>query len=456
MAKILIVDDEHAICESLDMFLLEKGHQVQKATNAAKGIERFKQFRPEIVILDIRLPDLSGLEVLERMVDIYPDVKVIMITAYQDMETTIEAMKKGAFDYIRKPLDVDEIEKAVERALRIIKVDRETPCVDKPHRAEEAGVIIGRSDKMIDIFKTIGLLCQNHATILIQGETGTGKELIARVIHRNGLNRNEPFIVLDCSSVVETLLESELFGHEKGAFTGATSRKTGKIEQAAKGTLFLDEVAELPLNLQGKLLGFLQRREYTRVSGQETLQSRCRIIAACNCDLSERVRQGKFKEDLYFRLRVVMITVPPLVDRISDIPHLVNHFIHKISLELGTEPAKLQQGVIDELSTHNWPGNVRQLENAIVEVVVQAHGNVILKEDIQKVLKHDQDLPECGITSFSLEHVEREHIYNTLSQLGWNRSRTARVLGISLPTLRSKIRKYDINPPDIIANRLSN
>ncbi|NNF98221.1 MAG: sigma-54-dependent Fis family transcriptional regulator [Desulfobacteraceae bacterium] len=455
MAKILIIDDENSILESLEMFLSEKGHWVENAACAEQGLRRFKNFRPEIVILDIRLPDMNGLEVLDRMVDLCELAKVIMITAYQDMETTIEAMKKGAFDYIRKPLDVDEVEKAVNRALRILEVDRETPCSAATCTAEKAGVIIGKSERMIDIFKTIGLLCQNHATILIQGETGTGKELIARVIHRNGLNQHEPFVVLDCSSVVETLLESELFGHEKGAFTGAVARKPGKIEQAGKGTLFLDEVAELPLNLQGKLLGFLQRLEFNRVGGQATIKSRCRIIAACNCDLSERVHKGTFKEDLYFRLRVVTISVPPLLDRVSDIPHLVDHFVHKISRDLGTEPVKLQTGVIDALSRYHWPGNVRQLENVMVEAVIQARGNVILVEDIRKALTHDPDLPTGGIKAFSLEHVEKEHIYNTLHQLGWNRSRTAQVLGISLPTLRSKIRKYEITPPDIFPGNLS-
>lgn len=448
MGKILIVDDEYSILETLDMFLTEKGHEVYKAATASEGLDIFYRSAPDVVILDIRLPDQNGLDVLSTMQKEEFYTKVIMITAFQDMETTIEAMKRGGYDYIHKPLDADEVERAVNRALDVLQVDREPSFLGEKKKSPNPDVIIGRSEKIGEIFKMIGLLCQNNATVLIQGDTGTGKELIARVIHRNSLFNQEPFVTLDCSAVVETLLESELFGHEKGAFTGANHTKKGKIELAGKGTLFLDEVGELPLNLQGKLLGFLQRREYTRVGGAQVLRSRCRIMAATNKDLGTMVQHGQFKGDLYFRLKVVTIDVPPLRDRISDIPNLVDHFLQKINLELGTEVTKLQQGVMNRLMAHPWTGNVRELENALVQAVVQARGKVILLEEIEKILDENLFLPDERIGSDSLISMEMDHIQKTLEQLDWNRTRAAQTLGISLPTLRSKIRKYRIAPMD--------
>ncbi|MFZ7112155.1 MAG: sigma-54-dependent transcriptional regulator [Desulfatiglandales bacterium] len=447
MANILIVDDECSILESLEMFLTEKGHTVSKASTGQEGIALFHQKDPDIVVLDIRLPDLNGLDMLSRLQSKGCAAKVIMMTAFHDMETTIQAMKRGAYDYIHKPLDIDEVEKSINQALNILEIDRATPVLKKIKRPLDRDVIVGQSEKMRDIFKMIGLLCQNKATVLIQGETGTGKELIARIIHWSSVFCDEPFVTLDCAAVVGSLLESELFGHETGAFTGATRRKTGKIELAGSGTLFLDEIGELPLPLQGKFLGFIQRREYTRVGGQQPLLARCRLVAATNRDLADLVRQGEFREDLFFRLRVVTIQVPSLRERIQDIPDLVNHFLQKINMELGTEVDKLQNGVIDRFMAHEWKGNVRDLENVLVEAVVSARGKVLLLDEIEKILSTKDGLSASGVSAFSLNGVEREHILNTLSQLGWNRTRAAQALGISLPTLRSKIRKYGIDQP---------
>jgi len=447
MAKILIVDDEHSILESLEMFLGEKGHTVYTADSGQEGLDKCGKERPDVMILDIRLPDLNGLEVLNRVQRNGCGTKVIMMTAFHDMETTIQAMKRGAYDYIHKPLDADEVERSVNRALRILEADRDSPVLKNVKIPQGQEVIIGKSESMRDIFKMIGLLCQNRATVLIQGETGTGKELIARVIHANSPFCDEPFITFDCAAVVENLLESELFGHEAGAFTGATHRKKGRIELAGAGTLFLDEVGELPFGLQGKFLGFLQRREYTRVGGHEPLLSRCRIVAATNRDLPSMVRRGEFREDLFFRLRVVTLQVPSLRERMMDIPDLVNHFLHKINTELGTDVNKLQTGVIDRLMVHPWKGNVRDLENVLVEAVVRAQGRVILLDEIERALGINEPPPSSAASTFSLDGIEKEHIQNTLSQLGWNRTKTAHVLGISMPTLRSKIRKYGITPP---------
>ena len=444
MGNILLIDDERSILETLEMFLAEKKHQVYTADTAEKGMALYRHHRPELIILDIRLPDRNGLDVLRQIQEHEDPPKVIMITAFQDMETTIEAMKLGAYDYIHKPLDADKMEKAVNRALHTLKIDRETPQTEEISKPPNPDVIIGRSEQMRKIFKMIGLLSQNRAPVLIQGQTGTGKELIARVIHRNSLFDQEPFITFDCSAMVESLMESELFGHEKGAFTGAAFTQKGKIELAGGGTLFLDEIGELPMNLQGKFLGFLQRHEYMRVGGQKSLDARCRIVAATNRDLATMVQQRTFRHDLFYRLKVVTLNAPPLSERLSDIPDLVRHFLKKINWELGTDISNLQKGVMERLTRHPWPGNVRELENVLVEAVVRSRGRVILLEEIENILSSISQVAQTGLSTYSLPHMEREHIQQTLDQLGWNRSEAARRLGISLPTLRSKIKKYGI------------
>ncbi len=445
MAKILVVDDEHSILETLQMFLYEKGLTVFTADTGERGLLIFEAEQPQIVILDIRLPDMNGLDVLKSMMEKQLPSKIIMITAFQDMETTIIAMKRGAFDYIHKPLDIDQVEQSVDRAVRILRIDRDTPALKpiivKPGSAFQ---IIGKSEKMRDIFKMMGLVCTSRVNVLIQGETGTGKELTARVIHMNAGFKDDPFVVFDCSAVVDTLLESELFGHEKGAFTGADQTTTGKIELAGNGTLFLDEIAQLPLKIQGKLLGFLQRREYTRVGGTKILKSNCRVVAASNCDLAGQVNKGLFKEDLFYRLKVFTIQMPPLIDRLSDIPLLVEHFLNKINLELGTKVTKIQDGVVERLLTHTWKGNVRELENTIVQALVGCRGNVLLRDDIDRILTRNPSLPALGLEAFSLAHVEKDHIQKTLSRLDWNKSQAAKILGVTLPTLRSKIKKYEL------------
>jgi two-component system, NtrC family, response regulator AtoC len=448
MAKILVIDDEHAILETLEMFFNESGHQVFTADTGQRGFTLFCQHTPDVVILDIRLPDENGLDLLSRIQARALLSKVIMITAFQDMETTIQAMKRGAYDYVHKPLDADVVEKTVNRALRVLEADRSVPGPGDVVASKKPEAIVGRSDQMRNIFKMIGLLCQNRAAVLIQGETGTGKELIAREIHKNSQFLKKPFVTVDCSAVVGSLLESELFGHEKGAFTGATNIQKGKIELAGNGTLFLDEIGELPLSLQGNFLGFLQRQKYMRVGGQQQLQSRCRIIAATNRDLFAMVNGGQFRQDLFFRLRVVTIQVPPLSARLNDIPDLVNHFLQKINQQLSTDVSKLQDGVMNRLQAHTWTGNIRELENVLVEAVVRARGSVILLDEIEDILSVNIPGPETGPATYSLPHMEKKHIQSTLDQLGWNRTEAARRLQISLPTLRSKIRKYGIQPAD--------
>ncbi|MFH0784338.1 MAG: sigma-54 dependent transcriptional regulator [Pseudomonadota bacterium] len=446
--KILLIDDEVSILETLEMFFTEKGGQVFKAETGEKGFSLFCEHMPDIVIIDIHLPDGNGLEILNRIQNEGHLTKVIMITAYHDMETTIQAMKFGAFDYIHKPLDVDLVEEAIRRAISNLEAEKEKLLPPPKLKDLKPHLIIGKSDQMRKIFKTIGLACQQRTTVLIQGETGTGKEVVAQAIHQNSLYKNEPFVTLDCSSVVSSLIESELFGHIEGAFTGASRTQKGKIELAGKGTLFLDELGELAYEVQGKLLGFLQRHEYMRLGGQETLKSHCRIIAATNRDLFSMVNKQEFRQDLFYRLRVVIIQLPPLRERLSDIDELVSHFLQKINLKLNSEVLHVQNGVLERLKAHQWPGNVRELENVLVEAIIQTRGRVLLLDDIDRILRKYLQTEESEGGFFSLVSMEKEHIKKTLDALNWRRTEAAQRLKISMPTLRSKIIKYNIKPPN--------
>ncbi len=363
MIRVLVIDDETAIQESLEMFLREKGLTVITAGTGSEGLAAYIKCRPQVIILDIRLPDTSGLEVLRQIVATDADAKVIMITAYHDMETTIEAMRHGAYDYIHKPLDVDELDHAVTKSLRIAEKAKSSP--ELAHTDRETGdrhQIIGHTPAMRALFKTIGLLSGNRATILIEGETGSGKELIARVIHESSISKDQPYVTVDCTTLVDSLFETELFGHERGAFTGAGEMKRGRLELAGEGTIFLDEVGDLPLPLQAKLLRFLEYREFTRVGGTQTLCSKARIIAATNHSLDDLVLKGRFRRDLLFRLKVVTISVPSLRERKDDLPDLVEFFVSGINRDLGARITHMEESVMSLLKAHNWPGNVRETE----------------------------------------------------------------------------------------------
>ncbi len=445
MANILIIDDEVSILEVLSLFLQNKGHSVYTTPTGKDGLDLFYRHQPDIVFLDVRLPDRDGLDILCEIQAEQLSAKVIVMTAFHDIQTTVWAMKNGAFDYIQKPWDNETLAQVVAQALSLLEAEREKPLIEvfgKPTGMEQ---LIGESQPMLKVFKMVGLLCRNRAPILVEGETGTGKDLIARTIHQYSSFQNESFVVLDCSSVVATLIESELFGYERGAFTGATRTQKGKIEAAGNGTLFLDEIGELPLSLQGKFLGFLQRREYMRVGGHKMLRSDCRIIAATNRNLAEMVRQGQFKEDLLHRLHVITLHVPPLRERHSDIPLLTYHFIEKINQELHTGITTLQEGVIERLSAHLWPGNVRELENTLVEACVRARGQVILVEDLEQILERHQQLQIGTQPQEELAKLEKTHIKKILIEVQGNISEASRRLGISRPTLRRKIQKYGIS-----------
>ena len=446
--KILIIDDERSLLESLEMFLTEKGYTVACAQSAAEGLKLCRIFDPQVIILDIRLPDMDGLEVLQQLIR-NGRKNIIIITAFHDMETTIKAVKYGAFEYIPKPIDVEELERAIDKAIKSLNLTptSKTLLID-PTVAYVPGKVIGRSSGMKEIFKNIGVLSENRVTVLIEGETGTGKELIARAIHYNSPAREHPFRTIDCSTLVGSLLESELFGHEKGAFTGASGSKRGKFELAGKGTIFLDEIGEIPIELQSKLLRFLQEKEFERLGGERKIKSDARVIAATNKDLRVMVNQGTFREDLYYRLKVAGLQVPPLRERKADIPLLVEYILRKINHELGKRLRKVEEAALRKMMEYDWRGNVRELTNVLTHVAINTQGEVILEEHIDPLLGRNAPVylhpKETIPKEQSLKDMEKEYIIGTLQRTHWHLGKTCALLGISRPTLRHKLKTYGL------------
>ncbi len=447
--RILIIDDEISLLESLEMFLSEKGYNVECATNAAEGIFKSKTFNPELIILDVRLPDMNGIDLIEKIK--IKNRNIIIITAFHDMETTIKAVKSGAFEYIPKPIDVEELEKAINKAFRSISYGSELknePSIDTIFDLEERR-IVGKSNIMKEVFKAIGILSENRVTVLIEGETGTGKELIARAIHYHSPYKNEPFRIINCSAIVGTLLESELFGHEKGSFTGAVVTKRGKLELAGEGTIFLDEVGEIPIELQPKLLRFLQEKEFERIGGDKQIRSKARVIAATNRDLWRMVQDGTFREDLFYRLSVTRIKVPALRERKSDIPLIADYLLKKIAYELKSNPKRIENQTIERMMDYDWPGNVRELENILTHAFVNTRGEVITLDLIAPMLGKKNHFKEHNNKTeikgeMTLQEIERGYIVKILESTRWHLGKTCEILGISRPTLRQKIKEYGI------------
>lgn len=448
--RVLIIDDEQSLLESLEMFFSDGGFEVACAGTAQDGLGKTSVFHPDVIILDIRLPDKDGFQVIEELRRRKDATPIIMITAFHDMETTIKTVKLGAFEYIPKPIDVDELERAVRKALRFnSSPTRDTISLDASLHYERQ-MIVGKSSVMKEIFKAVGRVSQNRVTVLVEGETGTGKELVAKAIHSHSSCKDEPFIVINCSTIVPTLLESELFGHEKGSFTGATNTKRGKFEMAAQGTILLDEVGEIPLDIQAKLLRFLQEKEFERVGGEKKLHSNARIIAATNRDLWKMVRAGQFREDLYYRLSVATIRLPALRERKSDIPLLVDYLITRINQELCLVIKKVETDAMKALIDYEWPGNVRELENVLTRAAMATHGDIIDEETVcpllSKVKEHQGEESSSGTAgvALSLQEYEREYILQALNRTEWHLGKTCETLGISRPTLRQKMREYGL------------
>jgi len=420
-----------------------------------EGLNQYVQEPSDVVILDIRLPDIDGFTVLEDLKEENENVKVIMITAFHDMETTIQAMKSGAFDYIHKPVNVDELDLAIKKALKSLEMEKKIDgLLMEPSRSFRVGDIIGTGNEMREIFKIIGTVSQSRTTVLIQGESGTGKELIAKVVHNN-TSPDEPFIAVNCSAIVETLLESELFGHEKGSFTGAVARKLGKFELARFGSVFLDEISEMSVNLQAKLLRVLQEMEFDRVGGKEKVKVNARIMAATNKDLKALVKEGKFRDDLYYRLNIVSITLPPLRARRQDIPPLIDYLLTKINLDLHKKIIGVSDEVMEIFMQYTWPGNVRELENLLVRACVVAKGQVLGVNDFPELGKEEAAGPagdrDANLFQASepgklltLDEVEERYIRKVIKETDKNKGEICEILGVSRPTLERKLEKYGI------------
>jgi len=446
MDKILLIDDEIDALDSLASWFDELGYQTYKATRGTEGVVIARTVNPDIVITDINMPDINGLEVLSAIKEFDELAQVIVITAYDDMETTIKAMQKGAYDYIAKPLDIKRLEITVKRAIDNRKMSQklELFCPSSSGEYDINRMLIGKTPVMRDVFKKIGQASANRVTVLIQGESGTGKELIARIIHSSGITKDHPFIAINCTALPENLLESELFGHVKGAFTDAYKDKRGKFELAGEGTIFLDEISDMSFNLQAKLLRVLQELEFERVGGENLIPLKARIIAATNKNLQNIVEQGKFREDLYYRLSVFAIFSPPLRERKDDIDRLVKHFLEKININLHKNVRKIPADVLNMLKNHEWRGNVRELENTLMQAIVLSRGDVLEKENIL-LRQYNTDYEGLYNEDISLDELEKKYIKRILDKTGWNVKEACEILKISKATIYRKIEQYKLS-----------
>ncbi len=444
---VLIADDEESLRSLLVKVLSKMGYATFTAGNGEEVLNEVGQRELDLLIMDIRMPKLDGMEAFKVLRREYPELPIIMMTAFGSMETTLEVMRLGAFDYLTKPFDVPVVKAVVEKAMS----SRRGAAGGEPALAQPwVNAFVGSSPLMQDVFKTIGRVSASDSSVLIQGESGTGKELIARTIHQYSNRKNMPFVSVNCGAVPENLLESEFFGYEKGAFTGANQRKIGKFEYADGGTIFLDEVGEMSPQLQVKLLRVLQEREFQRVGGNENIPVDVRIIAATNKDLRQSIAAKTFRADLFYRLNVVSIQVPRLEQRKEDIQLLASYFRDKYCSKLGKEPKRISPEAMEIIEGYDWPGNVRELENAIEHAVVMGSGRVILPEDLPEdiLMYQGKDMPDAGERQETLRDrvkaVEKEAIAQALKKTGGNKLQAAKLLDISRRALQYKIEEYGL------------
>jgi two-component system nitrogen regulation response regulator GlnG len=463
--RILVVDDEESIRWVLERACAQHGHAVVAVETGSAALAALREEPFDVALVDIRLPDVSGLEVVSQARAAGVETLFIVITAQNTMQNAVEATKRGAYDYLTKPFDLAQVDALLRRALELQQLTRDVTRLRGELRQAHEWVI-GRTPAMQEVYKVLGRVAPTEATVLIEGETGTGKELVARTLHYHS-ERRGPFVAVNCSAIPSELLESELFGYERGAFTGAVERRIGKFEAAAAGTLLLDEIADLPLGLQAKLLRVLQEREFTRVGGREPIRTDARIVAATNQDLGAAVQAGTFRADLYYRLNVVRVRVPPLRDRRADIPELVDYFVAKVNRELGTAIVGVSPDVREDLVRREWPGNVRELANAVLRAAVMARGRTLVAEDF--ALSEDGALADAqpagpledavrrrlaellerhpdtrDLHEDVIRAVERPLIAEVLDRTGGNQVRAAEILGINRNTLRKKISELGI------------
>ena len=450
-STILVVDDDHAHRTMLNTLISGWGYAVSEADDGSSAVEKVKETTFDLVLMDVRMVKISGLEALETIKAHNPAIPVIIMTAYSSVETAVEALKQGAHDYLTKPLDFDKLRLTIDRAMEHTRLKEENRLLRETlgHQFDTQN-IIGNSPKMITLLETVAQVAPSEATVLISGESGTGKELIAGAIHFNSLRKKGPFVKINCAAITETLLESELFGHEKGAFTGADRRKEGRFSQAHGGTLLLDEVGEMSLMMQVKLLRALQEREFNRVGGESTIQVDVRVIAATNKNLKDQINEGAFREDLYYRLNVVELEVPPLSDRKEDIPLLTQHFLELFAAKNRKEIKGFTPRAMDNLIRYDWPGNVRELMNAVERGVVLSRSSYLDVPDFpfmkDSMLQNDQDSTTPAKLSMDgdvpLEKIEKTAILKTLEAANGNKSEAARRLGITRKTLHKKLKAY--------------
>lgn len=445
MSKILAIDDDSIIRTLLTNILTKAGYEVITASDGESGLELAATTNPDLVVTDFQMPGLTGLDVVTELQRTQPGLPVILLTAHGDVALTIKSIQLGAYDFIEKPIQMQELLDVIRNGLEVSRQSRSLTEAISPEvrKAIEDNLLVGKTPAMREIFKNIGRISLNKVNVLVTGETGTGKELIARLIHFSGITREHPLVVVNCSNLNEGLLEHELFGYTLGAFPGAMNDKKGKFEQAGEGTLFLDEISELTDNIQTKLLRVLQELEYEKPGADEPLPMNARIIAATNKDLESLVRNGKFREELYYRLKVFTISLPPLRNRKEDIGELVKHLMGKLNRKLNKRVLKIGDGVLDLLRDHEWPGNVRELENTLMQAFIMTRSDVLEKEHI--VLSTATD--GAGGEPFELKSIadiEKVHIKKVLDKVKWNKQEASRILEITRPTLNAKIEKYGL------------
>jgi DNA-binding NtrC family response regulator len=442
--KLLIVDDELSVRDSLAKWFHEEGYAVGSAESASEALTRMAEGRWDAALVDIKMRGTDGIELQRRMHEIDPELVVIMMTGYASVETAVTALKNGAYDYVTKPLDPDEIAHLVKKALAHKRTEKENvllrETVAEVARPEE---IVGQSAAMAKVFDAIETVGPTDATVLITGESGTGKELVARAIHQASPRRFHPLVVIHCGALTETLLESELFGHEKGAFTGAQYRKKGKFEIAEGGTVFLDEIGDISLKTQTDLLRVLQEHEIVRVGSNQPIKVDFRCIAATNKDLEKLIEEGKFRPDLFYRLNVFRIELPALRERRDDIPALVNHFVRKFSLQMNKKITRVSPEAMDLLQQQPWAGNIRELENAVERAMVVAQEPEIKEQDFVFKSTVSNGGPK------SLDEMEKAHILRVLESCAWNQTRAAEILDIDRVTLHHKLKKYGWSRPTV-------
>ena len=446
--KILVVDDEPAMRESMAAWLNEDGYTVEVASSGPEAIELCRALDYAMYFVDLKMPGMDGIETMSKIRELHPHAAMVIITAYATVDNAITAMKEGARDYIVKPCSPQEISMLVERTIEVKKLERENQLLRKKLTKQFSfHDIVSKSPRMSEIFDLIREVAGLPSTVLIQGDSGTGKELIARALHHEGDRAGKRFVAVSCASLAESLLETELFGHEAGAFTGAQSQRKGKFEIADGGTLFLDEIGDMSPKLQVDLLRVLQERRFFRVGGTEEIQVDVRVIAATHRDLAERVREGKVREDLYYRLNVIAIEIPPLSQRLEDVPLLARHFLERIALELASPVSDITDGALRFLMNQPWPGNVRELENAIERAIVTCRDQVLEESDFAFMAQAGEASGWRPPPNLTLRELERQAIAATLERTAGNIKEAARVLGIDRSTLYDKLKRYDMPRP---------